>query len=547
MSEELKYALITDANVLSAKTSSRSETSSPKTSLEEIIVSSLEELADRCLTIDHQSDRRLTALEVKLNSLKIARKLVNLGVQEGDVVFTCCPNSDQHALCVIGILLSGAIFSGRFGTKDNDIIYCATQCEPKIIICEAENFDFIEKIADTLSSVQHIIVLEKVSKKITRLGKVVTRLSDILSEPVDEAIDTVKFQLQRQMKNNMPTTLAYLFTSGSTGKPKGVIKNDDNCNLSSTSVNRQIHRTIQLHCPIASSTGFNQLINNVINGVAMVITKSFDLQQFLDITNRHNIGTSILTPRQLRDLLDVPNLDLYSLTSVVIAGDQLYQKTFDQAVKKLKLLNLIRSYTITEAGAVALATTDMFTKTAGAIVSDINVKVVDGKTGRSLGSDQLGQVWVSGKRVSTTWLNQSDVERIDYVSGDYLRTGDLGYYDCDGLLYILGKEADMIKVDGQLVAPSELENIILSHYLVKDVAIFGVSDFTHGEIPVAYVMVDPETVPDEILHLNILRHVNHQVPEYKKVRCIKHIESIPVLANGKVDRDRLRRMWYLHV
>ncbi len=144
---------------------------------------------------------------------------------------------------------------------------------------------------------------------------------------------------------------------------------------------------------------------------------------------------------------------------------------------------------------------------------------------------QEGEVLIRGPQVMKGYLNnpQATAETID--DKGWLRTGDVGYVDGDGYLYIVDRVKELIKYKGFQVAPAELEALLLSHPAVADAAVVPSPDEEAGEIPKAYVVLKGEATADEIMG-----YVAEQVAPHKKVRRLEFTDEIPKSGTGKILR-----------
>ena len=158
-------------------------------------------------------------------------------------------------------------------------------------------------------------------------------------------------------------------------------------------------------------------------------------------------------------------------------------------------------------------------------------KIIAVETGEELGAEQEGEVLIRGPQVMKGYLNnpQATAETID--DEGWLRTGDVGYVDGDGYLYIVDRVKELIKYKGFQVAPAELEALLLTHPAVADAAVIPSPDEEAGELPKAFVVLKGEATADEIMS-----YVAEQVAPHKKVRRLEFCDEIPRSLTGKILR-----------
>jgi acyl-CoA synthetase (AMP-forming)/AMP-acid ligase II len=159
--------------------------------------------------------------------------------------------------------------------------------------------------------------------------------------------------------------------------------------------------------------------------------------------------------------------------------------------------------------------------------------VVDPASGEALDRNDLGEIWVRGPLVMKGYLNQPEATAATIDSSGWLHTGDIGYVDDVGDIYIVDRVKELIKYKGYQVAPAELEAILIGHPAVADAAVIPSPDEEAGEVPKAFVVARTPTPAEEIMDF-----VNSRVAPHKKIRKLQFTDAIPKSAAGKI----LRRM-----
>ena len=163
--------------------------------------------------------------------------------------------------------------------------------------------------------------------------------------------------------------------------------------------------------------------------------------------------------------------------------------------------------------------------------------IVDPVTGADLGTGEEGEVWVRGPQVMKGYLNNPQATAATLDADGWLHTGDLGYVDADGHLYVVDRLKELIKYKGFQVPPAELEAVLLRHPDVADAAVIGLPDDEAGEIPVGYVVLRPGAAASRRRSCGSSRA---QVAHYKQIRRLEVIDAIPKSAAGKILRRVLR-------
>ncbi|PQM42611.1 4-coumarate--CoA ligase-like 5 [Prunus yedoensis var. nudiflora] len=173
----------------------------------------------------------------------------------------------------------------------------------------------------------------------------------------------------------------------------------------------------------------------------------------------------------------------------------------------------------------------------GLLLPSFCAKIVDIETGEALPPYKEGELWMKSPTIMKEYLGNAEATAATIDSDGWLKTGDLCYFDEDGLLYIVDRIKELIKHNGYQVAPAELEAILLSHPQILDAAVIPVEDEEAGQIPMAYVVRAAST--DGLTEDQVIQFVAGQVAPYKKVRRVGFISAIPRSPASKILRKEL--------
>ncbi len=175
------------------------------------------------------------------------------------------------------------------------------------------------------------------------------------------------------------------------------------------------------------------------------------------------------------------------------------------------------------------------------LVGSTEAKIVDPNTGEAYGVGKSGEVWIRGPQVAMGYLENPTATRETFDSNGFIHTGDIGEFDSEGFLTITDRMKEMIKVKGIGIAPTELENLLLGHPLVSDVAVCGMPDSRAGERPKAFVVLQASATASPVAAATtLLQFVKSKRARYKWLREIEITDSIPKSAAGKILRRKLR-------
>ena len=179
-------------------------------------------------------------------------------------------------------------------------------------------------------------------------------------------------------------------------------------------------------------------------------------------------------------------------------------------------------------------------RTVGNLVRGLQLKIVSKKTGESLGVNQTGEICIKGDQVTPGYMGEDNSKFL--TEDGFFRTGDEGFYDEDGQIYIVGRYKDVINVSGHAVSASELESILYSHFAVEEVAIIGVYDKALVEVPKAFILLKNQS-KGKVSEDELVKYVNEKVEFIKQLRGgVVFVEEFPRTRNGKIKKSALRML-----
>jgi acyl-CoA synthetase (AMP-forming)/AMP-acid ligase II len=340
-----------------------------------------------------------------------------------------------------------------------------------------------------------------------------------------------------------------MYTSGTTGLPKGVAVRHRNVAMVP---NSEPHwtRTWWIHSsPLFTFAGIGFVYNPMKMGMGGLYQATFDADRWLDYVERFRPTMGFIVPAMAQLIVNHERFgeaDLSSLTMLSIGSAPLPPETLRILLDKLPDASVSNSYGTTEAGPAFCVTpkADAGRKlgSVGLPMAPMEVRIVDDETERDLPPNEPGHVLVRNQGRQREYYDDPEATARTWSDDGWLRTGDLGYLDEDGFLFLRGRIKEMIIRGGNNIYPTDVEAVLYEHADVLEAAVVGVPHDVLGEDVGAFVV----RKPDATLDADALRAFCAQrLADYKVPRRIEFVDALPRNATGKVLKNQLKEQgWH---
>jgi long-chain acyl-CoA synthetase len=284
------------------------------------------------------------------------------------------------------------------------------------------------------------------------------------------------------------------------------------------------------------------------SGASLVVTRDFIPAQVLELIEKRRVTHSFFVPAMLNFMLQQPGCDRTDFSSLraILYGASPIPEDLLQRSLEVFGCSFIQAYGLTETtGAVALLSGEDHERqgerlrSCGRPVGGNELRVVDGD-GRALAVGEVGEITVRGPSVMKGYWNRPEATSESIREG-WFHTGDAGYFDTDGYLYIHDRVKDMIVSGGENIYPAEVESVLFSHPAVADVAVIGVPDERFGEAVKAIVVLEPDV---EATAEEIMSFCKGKIAGYKRPRSVEFTDALPRNPTGKVLKRELREKYW---
>jgi long-chain acyl-CoA synthetase len=476
---------------------------------------------DRVAIIDRE--RRVTYSEFQRDADRIASALVGLGLQPGDFVALCAPNSYHWLVFYFGAMKAGAVavtFSHLL-MKD-EVAATLADCRPKVLFTVGEKLD---DLGD--------------SREPPNPGLVVCDRGDISFPRLAEK-GTSTFKTVERDRHD---AAAILYTGGTTGIPKGAILSHQNIQTSVFNVAHYERSTPddRALCFLPLNHVFGQmhiLGGTVVSGGSIVLLPSFDLDEVLQAIQLHRVTKFFAVPTIYIRLLRVPDIGekMRSVRYCFSAAASMAAEVVRQW-KNETGLDICESYGMTESA--SMVTYNHYYRhvigSVGTVVSLVEVQIRDSE-GNTLGQGERGEICIRGPNITKGYLNNPQ-ESESAFWGDWFRSGDVGVMDEEGYLFIVDRLKDMIITGGENVYPREVEEVLYTRTEVLECAVVGLPDEEYGERVTAYIILreDRNVDPAQLKDYLKARLAGFKVPKEFIV-----VDDLPKSSTGKLLKREIR-------
>ena len=349
------------------------------------------------------------------------------------------------------------------------------------------------------------------------------------------------------------------YTGGTTGTPKGVMLSHGNLmTYALTAALRSgiPEQTRMLHCaPLFHIAGMGFLLTAFLQGGTHVLIPGFNPTDVSRAVRSNRVTDVLLVPTMIHLLLEAPDFDpsdFDSLKTVIYGASPMPLGTVDKAIESLPGVTLVQGYGMTECGLVTLTPPGNHSlearesgriRSAGLACPVQEVGIVD-ESGNELPVGEVGEIVVRGPNVMLGYWGKPELTQQAIVDG-WLHTGDGGYIDAEGYIYVVDRVKDMIISGGENVYSSEVETVISQYPGVAQCAVIGIPSEDWGESVHAIVVLASGPEKPEAITVGTLRDFcNQQIAGYKCPTSLAFADSLPLSGAGKVLKTELRKPFW---
>ncbi|MHB8581238.1 MAG: o-succinylbenzoate--CoA ligase [Ignavibacteriaceae bacterium] len=460
----------------------------------------------------HSASQSITYSDLENKILETVSHLKTLGISGNEYVGVLSNNSPGFVILIFSLWISGAI--------------------PILINNRLLENEIAELLS--LSGCKRIFISNELESKYSSSG----------IQKFIFPFDNLHEKNVIQSNINLDSTALIIFTSGSTGKPKGVEITFNNLVQSALTGNQyfahQENDRWLASLPFYHVGGFSIIVRTFLFGATLLFPDSLDIKHLANaIKNLHPTHASFVST-QLKRLIESGTEPNEELRQVLLGGGFIELSLIETAMDKG--WNVAKSFGATETCSfVSVLTTDQFSKrreSAGKALPPNEILILD-ENNNIMPPGETGEIVIKGNSVTKGYLNNPDETKKKFSNGFYY-TGDYGFLDENGFLFVEARRNDLIITGGENVNPVEVENELLKHPLINEVSVFSLMEQEWGQIIAAALVIKNNS---DITLEEIKSYLNNKLASYKHPKKILILKSLPKTDLGKVQKEKLREMF----
>ena len=488
--------------------------------------------------------KRFSFQELEERVKKLANALAGMGVRAGDRIASMQVNCNENIETYFAAAKLDAVYVPlNFRSRSEEIEYMINDSKPKILITGERYVSMVDDIKENLTSVDGFVVMDDASAE----GW----------ESYEQLLSTSSGEDMYPMGDEDDLTMV-MFTAGTTGSPKGVMLSHDSfasyllANVSPPDLESEEKNILTV--PLYHIAGGQAVMAAIYGGRTLIIQRQFEPVEWMTLVQEEKANRAMMVPTMLKMLMDhqeFEKFDLSTLEVITYGAAPMPLEVIKKAISKFPGTFFINAFGQTETAATItmLPPEDHILEgseeeiekklnrltSIGKPLSDVEVRIVN-ENGGEVDVGETGEIVAQGPRLMKGYWNQQEATT-EALRGGWLYTGDLGYFDEDGYIFLSGRAKDFIKRAGEMVSPEEVEQVLHSHPSIDEAAIIGVPDVDWGERVRAIVVAKVGATIDKE---EVMAYCKDRMASFKKPESVVVVEELPRNPLGKVLKRVLR-------
>jgi acyl-CoA synthetase (AMP-forming)/AMP-acid ligase II len=495
----------------------------------------LEALVD--LSQGRTPGRRFTFTELDAQADRAAQVVTGLGLAKGDRVAVLLPNGHQFVEAFYGAARAGLVVVPlNWRMVADELAFMLRDSGATVLVFDAEYDSVVADLhdrgeGDNGTPVEHWL----------RVGDDDPEWAANFDALLDQAPAE-----PASVEADGDDPLFIMYTSGTTGRPKGAVHTHDSVQWALftilASIDFRFRDRYLISPPLFHVAALTPLIGCVYRGLTTILLRSFDPQRIWEVFQDEQVNATLAVPAMLNSMLPMyqPELGESLVLRWIMSGASPVPASLIESYADLGFeIHQVYGLTETCGPGCVINSENALTHigSTGKPFFHTEVRIVD-EQGVEVGPDVPGEILVRGRHIMARYWNRREATA-ETITDGWLHTGDVAVRDADGFVYIQDRMKDMIISGGENVYPAEIEDVLLSHPGIADVAVLGMKSVKWGESPLA-VVVRADSGLDEAA---VLAHCDGKLAKFKLPKQVVFVDTIPRTPTGKVLKRDLREQY----
>jgi acyl-CoA synthetase (AMP-forming)/AMP-acid ligase II len=490
-------------------------------------------------------NRSLTYRELAKCVACLAGGLRNIGIKEGESVPLLSMNSSRYLEYLFAVPWAGAAYNlVNVRWSVSEIAFSLVDSGARFLIVDDTFASMVAEIKEKTPLLEFVIYAGdgECPEGMLSYGLLLAE-----ADPIEDAY------------RSGDDLAGIFYTGGTTGTPKGVMLSHTNLMtfaLTGVQMSGLSAQPRWLNCaPLFHIAGLGMLLMSFMLGGTQIILPAFTPAEVIKTIREQDVTDMLLVPTMIQMLLDYPDFDVddfASMQHILYGASPMPQGTMNKGLKQLPDVGFIQGYGMTECGLISISAASNHTaegnksgriRSAGLPGPVQQVRIVD-ELGIPVPSGTVGEITLRGPNIMLGYWGKPELTQKAVVDG-WLHTGDGGYMDEEGYIFVVDRVKDMIISGGENIYSSEVETVVSQHPAVAQCAVIGIPSVEWGETVHTVIVPAPNEENSNILTIEQLRDFcKEHIAGYKCPRSMALVDTLPISGAGKILKNELRKPYW---
>jgi acyl-CoA synthetase (AMP-forming)/AMP-acid ligase II len=497
-------------------------------------------------------DEAYTFQDIAQAARSLAAGLLEQGIRKGDKVGLLAPNCPEFLVCFVGVLMAGAVLVPiNVKSKADDIEYLVNDAELRLVLFHSKLSEELYKVSsvpNTLLGVVNIGFLTESTEDEIHSRKTRRQTAAVFHQIAwADFLPATRRATDQLLLPEAQDEAIIFYTSGTTGRPKGAVCTHANCMATIESWIEALALNTDT-CSLMVTPYFHNAFNHYVYSVLLaggcsVAVEAFQVKTLLREVERRRVNFMFAVPPVYLAILNYPKRNAYDLSSLkkIAYGAAPMPIEVIKNLKEVFNCDLYHGYAQSETcPGISFLRPEFTLKKPGSVgqaIKTIELSIRD-ENGQPVPPGRIGEICCRGPNIMKCYFKRPEATR-EKFRGGWLNTGDMGYLDEEGFLYLAGRKDDLINSMGEKFYPSEVEEVLFQYPAVREAAIIGIPDPSKGQVVIAFIVPKANS---EFLIAELRKYCISRLADYKVPKAFRIMDELPRNASGKVLKGQLARM-----